>query len=278
MHEHPARRGIALPLRRSRRRIGKGLSGASPQRHALSAIRLFCLPGALQVIALRVQTNMLDAMYSRKRAIEVELAQTRKQARYAQAKLARAKAAQAREWTLTAEVWEVAMTIYLLADYHTEPVVAYLKRIGRERHYKDKCDAEVANLVIDTFLSSTMDELLKLVDDEATRNAIVTSTAVSYVDQWLVAEWTLEQNRKGVAPSTSAVLSKFEAIRLARPEALRLPTLGLSTSSASRKEVCRWRKRFGGRIGKIRPREGITLEELQFKVSSVAVVMVRAFV
>ena len=167
------------------------------------------------------------------------------------------------------------MTIYLLADYHAEPVVAYLKRIGRERHYREKTDVEVANLVVDAFLSSSMEDLLKLVDDEATRNTMVTGTAVSYVDQWRVAEWTLDQNRKGVAPSTSAVLSKFEAIRLARPEALRLPTLGVSTSSATRKEVCRWRKRFGGRIGKICPREEITLEDLQFKVSSVAMVMVR---
>ena len=235
------------------------------------------MPGALQVADLRGQVNMLDAMYSRKRALEVELAETRKQAKYAQAKLARAKAARAREWTLTAEVWDVAMTIYLLADYNAEPAVVYLKRIGRVRRWKDKSDVEVASLVTDAFLSSTMDDLLKLVDDEATRNAIVTSTAVSYVDQWRVAEWTLEQNRKGVAPSTSAVLGKFEAIRVARPEAVRLPTLGLSTSSATRKEVCRWRKRFGGRIGKISPREEITLEELQFKVSLVAVVMVGAF-
>ena len=94
---------------------------------------------------------MLDALYSRKRALEVELADTRKQAKYARAKLVRAKAARAREWTLTAEVWDVAMTIYLLADYNAEPAVVYLKRIGRVRRWKDKSDVEVASLVTDAF-------------------------------------------------------------------------------------------------------------------------------
>lgn len=211
---------------------------------------------------------MLETLHSQKHALDCEIAETRRQVKLVCSKIAHARASRARHWVLTGQARDVALSIYLMADYRTEPAVVYLKRICRERHYPARSDAEIAHLVVDEFLKASTEYLLHLGGEEATCDATVTSTALSYVDEWRVAEWTLAQNLKGVAPCTPSVLCQFEALRSARPERLRLSSWGLSTNSSTRKRVCRWRKRFGGRVGKLRTQEEISLDVLRFKVLS----------
>ena len=68
-----------------------------------------------------------------------------------------------------------------------------------------------------------------------------------------------------VAPPSAAVLDHFEERRVAIPEPFRPRPWGTSASGASRMRLTRWRRRWGGRIAKLRPREVVSLDDMQNK-------------
>ena len=82
--------------------------------------------------------------------------------------------------------------------------------------------------------------------------------AVDVVQEWRLAAWTQDLNyTKGVAPRTEAVLRQLEQARQALPEAVRPAHRGDVYHPPARVWAARWRKRWGGRHGRLRVREAI---------------------
>ena len=222
------------------------------------------------VIAVQV-FDMLGALHSRKRMIDSQLSETRRCLKRARAAQARADSLESKAWAIVGQMREIVLIAYIHADYQTEAAVVYMRSLGRQMHWPDRSDEELERLVTDLFLAADVEELVQLTSESATLHPYVMESAMSYVNQWRVASWVTLQNCKGIAPTSQAVLNEFESARLQLPGESRTPTLGLKADASTRKRLSRWRKRFGGRIGKIRAREEISADSLRFKVSRVCV-------
>ena len=82
---------------------------------------------------------------------------------------------------------------------------------------------------------------------------------------------------KGVAPNTDAVLRRLETRRMALPETGRAPDRGTIAEARARMWASRWRRRWGGRHGRIRARDDVPLREMRSKVSNVYVFVLLFF-
>jgi hypothetical protein len=94
------------------------------------------------------------------------------------------------------------------------------------------------------------------------------SRAARLAEEWRAAQWVIAQNRKGVTPSSSAVLCYLEERRIASPHRARLPSWGVAGSPAGRKTVLRLRERWGGRVACLRPHAVVPVAEMQAKATT----------
>ena len=205
-----------------------------------------------------------EELRSAKRKLSAELADV---ARHVKAARAKQKTA-ARAWELTGSVLRIVLAIHTFADAMVDPSIVFLKAKGRECHWGPRSDSELGELVYAAYASASVDEIASLIDFDHPVDAPALSVALSYVEQWRLKEWVTSQNRKGVAPGTGAALDRIAAQRLLLPEHLRPTPWGTSDSSASRKRVSRWRRRWGGRIAKLRIREEVLVEDMRAKASA----------
>ena len=161
--------------------------------------------------------------------------------------------------TLCVQDRRISLAVYVLADFAAEPVVVQLRRIAARRRWPDRTDDELIDVITDAFEAEPIDNLVALCDDDMTPDAVALATAVGVVRQWRVAAWTAEQNRKGITPSTGAVLDKFEASRGELGAASRPKAWGDSASGSARMRASRWRRRWGGRVGKFHVLEEVPI-------------------
>ena len=103
---------------------------------------------------------------------------------------------------------------------------------------------------------------------ELSENTEAMRKAMRYVEEWRMAKVTEGQNRaKAVTPSTGAALNRFEEVRMSTPVDIRPKPWGTAAMPAARKRMTRWRRRFGGCIGKLRVREEVPLDVMREKVA-----------
>ena len=99
------------------------------------------------------------------------------------------------------------------------------------------------------------------------RDPVALAAAVKHLEEWRLAQWVAEQNRTaGVAPATSAVLGRLADQRGRLPVPLRPPAhRHVAGSAAARLWASRWRRRFGGRLAMLRPRDQLPLGAMREK-------------
>ena len=159
--------------------------------------------------------------WRRQGAIDAQLLALRGDIRRAQAKQ-RAKAkAQARAWVLGVSLLRVVVLIYWLADGVVDPAVFYLRQQGRQHHWPDKDDEELADLVEQVFAETADADILALTDTDDPLDVAALKEATRYGLQLRLRMWTLAQNRNGVVVPAGDNLEEFEARRLEQPPALR---------------------------------------------------------
>ncbi len=91
--------------------------------------------------------------------------------------------------------------------------------------------------------------------------------ALSYVEQWRLAQWVTQLNEtQGIAPSTESVLQHYEEQRQQLPEAVRPVAVGVPAQTSARVWAGSFRRRWGGKHGRIPVREQIPVAELRNKV------------
>lgn len=90
--------------------------------------------------------------------------------------------------------------------------------------------------------------------------------ALSYVEQWRLAEWGVTlNNQQGVAPTTDAVLARLFANHQQLPKAVRPRDVGDVGKGSARKWAHRWRRRWGAYYGSIGTRQEIPVDEMRAK-------------
>ena len=144
----------------------------------------------------------------------------------------------------------------------------YLVNCGRKRHWPDKTESELEAMVEECVLQADEGELASLTDCENPSDATAMRAALAYLQQWRVVAWVRDLNAsKGVAPSTSSVLQRYETGRAGLPEAVRPRAAGGLADCSARAWARKFRKRWGGRHRKIRVREVVPLGEMREKAA-----------
>jgi len=188
-----------------------------------------------------------------------------RQLKRAKKKAAGQAAAAQRRWRLTELMRRVVLICFSLADGVVDPAVVYLQQQGRVYHWGDKTDDEVALMVNDEILAVDSDHLVVLCDIDAPSDALAMSTAVRFVEEWRAVTWAVGVNRKGVSPSTGALLDHIEERRADVPEHVRPQAWGTVASGAARMRAARLRRRWGGRMGVLRVQEVVPVEIMREK-------------
>ena len=201
-----------------------------------------------------------------KRTLDAELASVNRSCKRAKRNVADKTRAAPRAWILLDRVRLVVLTLYQLADGVLDPVLVYSTQVGLQYHWGSRTEGELALLVLDAILAANNEELLSLIDETTAPDQVAFVTARQYLHEWCAASWCTVQNWKGIAPASAAVLDRFEYQRSNLAEGSRPRSLGTSGSAGSRKQMCRWRRRFAGRVGVIRVREEIPVAIMRFKV------------
>jgi hypothetical protein len=148
-------------------------------------------------------------------------------------------------------------TWYILADCDAELPLAYLTAVQKEHHWPERDAAALTVLVSDCFLAADEDRLVSIVDENDARNTRVLTVAHKYMSWWSTVVWCRAQNLKGITPPTSLLLGERESRRMRAPEMARPLPCGTARCGAARSLASKWRRRFHGRIGVIRPREDL---------------------
>ncbi len=150
--------------------------------------------------------------------------------------------------------------------YSARPAAKYLLSSGRRRHWPQKSEEELEEMVESLFMKCDVDELADLADTQNPKDMTAMRAALPYVEQWRLAKWATQVNvQQGVAPSTESVLQQYEAQRQQLPEAVRPRAVGVPAQNSARVWAHAWRRRWGGKHGRIRVREQIPVEELRSK-------------
>ena len=173
---------------------------------------------------------------------------------------------EARAWTLSSFLLHASLIIYSLSGYTAGPAAKFLLNNGRQRHWPEKREEELEAMVEGLFLEFDLQALTALADVNEPSDPEAMRAALAYVEQWQLVQWTSQLNaRQGVAPSTERVLREFERRRLDFPDAVRPKAVGSASDAKARMWLGAWRRRWGGRYGRIRVREHVVVSEMRSK-------------
>lgn len=198
--------------------------------------------------------------------VDEKLALLKKQAKAAKQKQKDLAKKAKKLWQLTPFMNAVALIVYVLAGYTAIPAARYLMAEAARRKWPEKSEEELRRLVEDVFLNSEETDIACLCDLARPRNAKAAKAAVRWTEEWRLAVWVEDLNlARGVAPPTDAVLERFEQQRRALPESVRPTCKGVADEARARMWASRWRRRWGGKHGRIRPKDEMTAEEKRAK-------------
>jgi hypothetical protein len=218
-------------------------------------------------LELVMEDNPVDRLQKRKLELTQELAETAREARKARQQKKDKKKSEANAWNLSDLLVHAALIIYSLCGYMPEPCVVFLRACGRRRHWPEKSEDELQAIVENAFLAFNFDELASLVDVDHPADVSAMKAALPYVEQWRLVVWTRSLNaRQGVPPSTESVLHRLEELRREFPEGVRPQPVGSAAEARARVWAGAWRRRFGGRHGRIPIRDDISQADLRRKV------------
>ena len=173
----------------------------------------------------------------------------------------------AKAWALAGGLAHIVLIIYVLCGYRAEAAVHYLADLGRKRRWPAKEDEELEVMVENVFLAVNVDDLVALCDLRDPKDLGAAKVAVRVSEEWRLVQWVERLNfERGVAPSTEMVLARWAERREELPLMCRPPDLGVAAEARSRAWAMRWRRRWGGRHGRIRVREDLSIEEMRAKV------------
>ena len=206
---------------------------------------------------------MSESRPERKRRLDTE----HKEVRAALKKAKTIAAAAIKRMTLCGKARATALSIYMIANQELEPVIVYLRGIGRQRHWDEiACGDDVLTCCItDLFMQAADEELVSLLDPTLTPFPQALKKAHSVVHAWRATEWTAMQNARGHQPSSVVVHIHAERQRLLVPEELRPRRWGDAGTDRSRQMLRRLRIKYGGRFGQLPAAPDISREDMRSK-------------
>jgi hypothetical protein len=174
-------------------------------------------------------------------------------------------------WQLTTFITHVLLILFVRADEVAAPASVLLAQTAKKKQWPAKSDEELTTIIVDLYLQSDPADVAGLVDENNPSDPEAMRDAVRWSEEWgLVCQVEALNYKKGLAPPTELVLRMLEQRRAALPEWCRPTHKGDASESRARSWARRWRQRWGGKHGKVRIREDISLEEMRNKVRDLA--------
>ena len=211
---------------------------------------------------------LLVAMPSREE-LESALAALKKEEAAVTSQLQAAKrrtAASQRQWVMPPTVRRASVAAYIAGGYAVEPAVQYLVAYGRQRHWPDRCESELGELVHDFVIATSNDDIAELATLEELPEVGAFAPALSYAREWRTVVHARRLNEEsGIAPSTAQLLAHTETFGSDIPDAARPRALGPVSAARARAWTYRLRRRWGGRLGRPRVKEAVPIEEKRDK-------------
>ena len=171
-------------------------------------------------------------------------------------------------WTTRRQ--DEALTVYVLTGGSVQAAAEYLEqRAGRGKVFDDASRRTLSEQVQEWLLARPWEELTALVEPIGPAAAARATAARRFVAERGLAAWVQEANvEKGLAPPSRQLAAVLDACARELPE---LPGLAAAPSAAARSVAAhrlwahRWRKRWGVKYGKVRPRDDMTRQEMVAK-------------
>ena len=198
-------------------------------------------------------------------ALAADLAAARRELRNAQSQKRRRMAGAG----LTPYQCDVALRAFALSGYNLAVAGAVAQYVASARAGRRMPVPEIRDLeqkVTDLFMVTDVNELAEKGRWGAMPGCAAARTAERLVQECMLSRWARRVNvERGVAPGTRAVIrAKGEG----KGAPLRVQAVGEPCSKAQRMWAMRWRRRWGGRVGKLRVREPLAQEEAKRKALS----------
>jgi len=181
------------------------------------------------------------------------------------AELRRATAAakqRAGVWHVSQRQQHIVLIVFSESGFSDEPATLYLAQIGRRRGWPSATDAQLQRLVQDWFMAVDSGDLAKLTDAANPADAAALHDAQCWLEEWRLTTWARRQNvERGVAPSTAAVLQRLSDDRAAAGHDDPCER-GTTAEPAARMWASRFRRRWGGRYGRLTVGDDVDVPEV----------------
>ena len=209
----------------------------------------------------------LESLLTRRSALQQEIGATRAALQRAAQRDRYVRLRGALAWHLSPVQRDIILIIYMLAQDSPAPAAVSLQHLARRRKWPQKPVETLEAMTENLFIASEPRRLVELSDLRSPAAPAAMKVAALFWVEWCLAAWVGDANqRKGIAPSTGALLQELERRRLELPEASRFRSRGGSAENKARVWALQWRRRWGARLGRVRVREDISAAEMRAKV------------
>ena len=208
---------------------------------------------------------MAESAVERKRRLDEELAELRKAMKACDKECKDL----ARDWVLKDDIKAVVICTYILADMNLEPVVMYLRGIGRMWHFSDLDDDNLALLATDIFSHASDHDLNAYTDPAVTPFPESLVKAHSLAHTWRAKHWSFGHNRNGHKLASSVIHMHAERELKEIPLTVRPASWGTPGTNRSKMLFARMRKKYNGRYGQLPVSCELTTEAMRAKATAV---------
>ena len=210
----------------------------------------------------------------RKSQINQDLKALAAQRQHIVAKERRAARAAERFWQLTSNMRRALLFIYEQSEWNFAPCVLFLKRVRASMRWPEMREQDMHALIQNEFLQCDLESLLTY-NPNSDGNDCWARLAAKLVQEWNIITWGRDLNSHGVAPSTACMLEKISCHCDAAPNAVLKRTCFGRPSNVARTWACRFRQRWGAKLGRAKIADDMPLDVLRYKVSGFAKLRLR---
>lgn len=159
------------------------------------------------------------------------------------------------QWVLTPRDAEISVAVYCLSEYSAEAACLFLKRIGEKNQWPLLREEQLIALVEELFLGADLDALNSMLDMDRKDWGVVMVRAASHVAEYNLMRWSVRLNAEGVAPSTNLLVEEARRLGCCLPSSVAAKMSWERPSASARMWATRFRRRWGGCVGKVRHAE-----------------------
>lgn len=168
---------------------------------------------------------------------------------------------------LTARSARVVWIMYSLDSDPSGAVLHFLRGSGGKFRVCDIADKPLLEIAERSFLDADLEYVTALADVAHPADAKAMRVARRQLAEWKLFEWCESLNvNKGATPSTGALLRRAQQCGDALPDAIFALSPSGSIALVARAWAQKWRRRWGARLGTLRVRETLSVDEMRSKV------------